>query len=114
MFNLKLFTCALLVVMVSQNSVADMVYDPVRDIVYTNSVSPKINQYEYAVLFLMCANGARNMTELNNNIYPGLTKVLAQAEHYLRQHRTHTALQLLADLRRGVVFYPDGSIAIKI
>lgn len=107
----KLLISILMISSISMPLLADMVYDPARNLFMTKPESPAINQGAYAALILGCHGIATNIMSLNNNQTPEKAVLLAQYTHYLKRIGTPTALRLIEDLRKDELFYPDGSVA---
>jgi len=109
MFNVKLFICALCIMIGSQNIVADMIYDPVRNLVYSNSKESNINQDEYRYLLGLCLQLEQRLLH-HVPSKQNFKQVLAMLE----QVQTPTARQLIKDLKKKKIFFPDGSVYKKL
>ena len=94
---------------------ADLVYDPTTHVIYCKSKAKNIDQNEYRSLLRHCIQIENNIIVMvkNRKISPK-KDFLNQCISYLRKVGTPTALQLIKDLKRDKVYYPDGSVMNKI
>jgi len=106
--RIKLF---ILLLFSSSIILSDMIYDPLQNIIYSSPLSSNIDQSKYVLLLHMCTQINDNMAKMNNGIYPSYNNFMIQTEHALKTIGTPTALRLLADLKKGKIFYPNGSVA---
>lgn len=87
-----------------------MVYNPITNMFYSDPQSLDINQSEYILLFVACAEIEANIKFHNDGKYPKKKDLLKQVSIFLKKVGTPTALRLLSDLSKDKVFYPDGSV----
>ncbi len=93
---------------------ADLIFDPITNKCYSSPVSPEINRQEYAGFWLSCIQIISNMIYLSDGIPVTKKEIMQQISQYLQKNGSPTALRLLADLQKGKIFYPDGSVAREI
>jgi hypothetical protein len=93
---------------------AEMMYDPVNDAIYTLPADQNISQDEYRMLIINCIILEANIREANQMKLPSYKEIIKQCKHYLKQIGTPTALRLITDLKKNKIIYPDGSFMRKI
>ena len=89
---------------------ANLTYDPITDIIYSEPQLPDINQADYFYLFRDCVVIEANIKLCNKGNYPSKNDALNQLSIYLKRIGTPTALRLMSDLKKNKFFYPDGSV----
>jgi hypothetical protein len=90
----------------------DMVYDPIQDIVYSTPQTADINNTEYMLLL-------HNIGIIGKRIDGATGKISSKAGGkqlvaYLQRIGTPTALRLIKDCKKGVIYFPDGSVCRKL
>lgn len=110
---MKRLLIALLIMMGTKQCVAEMRYNPLNDLVYSHPETPDINQDEYRVLVLGCAQIRTRIVAISGK-QPSKKEFFNQCSFYLKAVGTPTALRLLKDIRANVVNYADGSFMRKI
>ena len=90
---------------------ARMIYEPASDMLYCSSL--KINRDEYVQLLAQCVQIKMNMTQAAQK-EPSFKSFIKQVSKFLKGIKTHTAKQLLKDLKENKIYYPDGSICRRI
>ena len=88
----------------------NLTYDPVLHTFYTLPANKEINQDEYRMLVIYCIQLQENIRAVNNGIYPSDKDLLQQMISYLKQVSTPAARRLIEDLKKGKIYYPDGSV----
>ena len=92
---------------------ADMVFDPVTNRAYCKTNAKNIDQAEYGMLCIHCLQLSVNIE--TNKGRTGTKELLNQVIIvYLKKIGSPTALQLLKDLKKGIIYRPDGSVMITI
>ena len=88
---------------------ADMVYDPVQDTIYSNPQTPDLNQNEYRKLLSTCIQIQINLKKLSPGRRFSKRELLSHFSPFLRNIGSSTALRLLSDLENDILYYPNGS-----
>ena len=101
---------ALFLISSSTSLFGDMVYDPATGVIYSKPLSSSINQAEYRLLSLACHQIGMNIKSMKGGREPSKQELLEQWSFYLKGVGTPTALRLIDDLKKGKVFYPNGSV----
>lgn len=92
------------VLLLSSIVIADMIYDPVKNLIYSSN--SKINQDEYRSLVLCCL-------QLEHKLHcEGIfgQKNYDQLLDMLKRINTSASTQLIKDLKKKKIFFPNGSV----
>lgn len=84
--------------------IADMIYDPVLDIIYSSN--SKINQNQYRLLLACCIELDQKLRVQGIVGQQNFDQVLDM----LKRIDTAESIQLMKDLKKKKIFFPDGSL----